>query len=78
MEQHPEVFVLLGLAMGLMMIFGAIGGVFRGKFMLGNPKLTSKTCAITREQKPVLFWLFAAAMTGLGGLCLWAAFGLQP
>ena len=78
MDQHPEIVVLLGLVMGLIMIFGAIGGALRGKFVLGNPKITSKRYPVTREQNPVLFWLVAASLVGLGGLCLWAAFGSQP
>ena len=70
---------LFNLAMGIMAIIGAIGGVLRRKFVLLESKIDiAKPTRLRASRGPSCFRLVAATLTGFGGLFIWAASGLQP
>jgi len=66
-----EVIAAIYLIVAIFLFSGAIAGIRAGKFVLGR-RLGFSPYPVFRDRQPILFWLVAATLAGIGILLLLA------
>jgi hypothetical protein len=66
---EPWISGIVYTALAILLISGALTGIRAGKFVLGR-RLGFSPYIVSREQKPILFWMVAAILAGLGVILL--------
>jgi hypothetical protein len=75
--EPKTLWALAYLTLAIIVLSGAVAGVRQGKFVLGR-RLGFSPNPISRDERPILFWLVALTLAGLGVLSLVALLWLQP